>query len=125
MSKRLSLVQVAELKQMVKNGEKPDDIAKHFNIAISSVHNYKARFKAEGEDIPNVRGQRPNGSVKPVNVAGSKVKGITPGKRSAQLTGEVTTSNQPFNFVVNGISVQISSSAVSVNIDKDKIEIKF
>lgn len=125
MSKRLSLVEVAELKQMVKNGEKPDDIAKHFNIAISSVHNYKARFKAEGEDIPNVRGQRPTGSVKPVKAASSKIKGITQRTKSAPVNAKLNHDTAPFNFVVNGVSVQVSSQAKSVNIDRNKIEIKF
>lgn len=119
MSKRLSLVQVEELKQMVKNGKKPDDIAKYFNIAISSVHNYKARFKAEGETVPNLRGQRPSGSVKPVNVGTSK------STKSAPVSSKLNNDKNPFNFVVNGVSVQVSSQAKSVNIDRDKIEIRF
>lgn len=125
MSKRLSLIEVAELREMVKNGEKPDDIAKHFNIAISSVHNYKARFKAEGENIPNVRGQRPTGFVKPVNVRTSKSNGTTQTKTTAPVNTRIKEDKAHFNFVINGVSVHVSSQAKSVNIDQNKIEITF
>lgn len=121
MSKRLSVQQIAEMKEMVIRGEKPDDIAKHFNIAVSSVHNYKARFKAQGESVPNVRGQRPKGSVKPVAVS-STYQVERPNTRNTKTTKQ---TDDRFNFVVNGISVQISSQAVSVNIDKNKMEINF
>jgi hypothetical protein len=98
---------------MVKQGVAPEDIANHFGIAISSVHNYKNRFKAEGLDFPSVRGKRPTGSV--------EVNHTSPGGSEVPIiksTGE-------YKFVVNGISVQISSEAKDVRIDKDGIKINF
>lgn len=112
MAKRLSLVQVEQMKEMVQKGVAPEDIAKKFNMAVSSVHNYKARFKAEGLNFPNVRGKRPTG-----NIPSAEIK---------QITGVVQKNNDSnFKFIVNGVSIQISSQAKSVNIDKNTMEIKF
>lgn len=116
--KRLSLEQVDQMKQMVQRGTAPEDIAKHFGVAISSVHNYKARFKAEGVNFPSVRGKRPTGSVetkstihKPIG----QIKSSTP----PEIDGE------GYKFIVNGTSVQISGHAKNINIGKDSMEINF
>lgn len=112
MSKRLSFEQIEVMKSLVKQGTAPEDIAKKFNVAVSSVHNYKARFKAEGMVFPNVRGKRPVG-----------VKKLAEPK---QTTGVVAkTDDDSFIFIVNGVSVQVSAQAKSVNIDKNTMEIKF
>lgn len=116
--KRLSLDQVEQMKQMVLQGTAPEDIAKHFGVAISSVHNYKARFKAEGVNFPSVRGKRPTGSVelrpavrKPIG----QIKSSTP----QEIDGE------GYKFIVNGTSVQVSGHAKNINIGKDSMEINF
>lgn len=112
MSKRLSIEQIEHMKSLVKEGVAPEDIAKKFNVAVSSVHNYKARFKAEGISFPNVRGRRPVGDKKL--------------PEPKQVTGVVQkTDDTSFKFIVNGVSVQISAQAKSVNIDKNTMEIKF
>lgn len=61
--KRLSTDQMEDMKNMVVKGVSPEDISKHFHIAISSVHNYKKRFKQQGLKFPVVRGSRPTGNV--------------------------------------------------------------
>jgi hypothetical protein len=117
--KRLSLDQVEQMKQMVQKGTAPEDIAKHFGVAISSVHNYKARFKAEGVNFPSVRGKRPTGSVD-VRPSTSKTIGqIKSVDSSSSLSGDT------YKFIVNGTSVQISGHAKNINIDKDSMEINF
>lgn len=115
MSKRLSQEQIEQMKTMVLNGTAPEDIAKVFNIAVSSVHNHKARFKAEGLSFPNVRGKRPTGET--------PKQGGTTTKTTIGVVEQ--TDNTNFKFIVNGVSVQISSEAKSVNIDKNTMEIKF
>lgn len=114
-NKRLSLQDVDNMKNMVLRGVAPEDIAKHFNIAISSVHNYKNRFKKEGLKFPDVRGKRPTGSVDVKSSVTSAGSGQT-------VTG---TGTNMVNFVVNGVSVQVSSDAKNVSINKDKVEISF
>lgn len=119
--KRLSLEQVNYMKQMVQKGVAPEDIAKHFGVAISSVHNYKARFKAEGVRFPSVRGKRPTGSVdvKPsAPVSGTQVSAVSSVKNNNQQT-------DAYKFIVNGTAVQISGHAKNISIDKDSMEINF
>ena len=113
-NKRLSAVEIQQMKTMVANGTAPEDIAKTFGMAISSVHNYKKRFKDQGLKFPSVRGKRPTGSVEPVNNVSKHVQSVS---SLSQQDG--------FKFVVNGVSVQISDQAKNVTIGKDKIEINF
>lgn len=118
-NKRLSLEQVEQMKQMVQRGSAPEDIAKHFNIAISSVHNYKARFKAEGVNFPSVRGKRPTGSVDVKSTVSKPVGQIKSVEPSNEVNGDT------YKFIVNGTSVQISGHAKNISIGKDSMEIKF
>lgn len=117
MATRLSIAQIDEMKKMVLDNVAPEIISKHFGIAISSVHNYKARFKAQGLTFNSVRGKRP----KPVE----PTKDVVNGKN--QVTGVFDTkSKDSFKFIINGVSVQISAAAKSVNIiDKNTLDIKF
>lgn len=115
--KRLSLDQVEQMKQMVKQGTAPEDIAKHFGVAISSVHNYKARFKADGVKFPSVRGKRPTGSVEAVTPVSKTIGQIN--STAQQINAE------EYKFIVNGTSVKISGHAKNINIDKDSMEINF
>lgn len=114
-NKRLSLEDIQQMKSMVQKGVAPEDIAKHFNIAISSVHNYKNRFKAEGIKFPDVRGKRPTGSVdvqsKPI--INTNEQAVT------------SSADGGMNFVVNGVPVKVSAQAKNVNISKNSIEINF
>lgn len=121
-NKRLSLGQIDQMKKMVQQSVAPEDIAKHFGVAISSVHNYKARFKAEGVNFPSVRGKRPTGSV----VVTDKIQN---NKAPIGQIGSSTASQQiddgGYKFIVNGTSIQISSNAKNINIGKNSMEINF
>jgi len=118
-NKRLSLEQMEQMKQMVQKGSAPEDIAKHFNIAISSVHNYKTRFKADGVKFPSVRGKRPTGSVEVKSAVNKTAGEVQPEISTQELNGDT------YKFIVNGTSVQISGHAKNINIGKDSMEIKF
>lgn len=116
-SKRLSLKDIDTIKNMVIQGTAPEDIAKHFKIAISSVHYYKKRFKDEGLTFPNVRGKRPTGSVDiPKNNT------FVP---TAEKISSPSNNAEGFNFVVNGVTVHITGEAKNINIGKDNMEINF
>lgn len=121
-NKRLSLGQIDQMKKMVQQGVAPEDIAKHFGVAISSVHNYKARFKAEGVSFPSVRGKRPTGSV-------AVTDKMQNSKAPIGQIGSSTVSQQidgnGYKFIVNGTSVQISGNAKNINIGKNSMEINF
>lgn len=111
-NKRLTAVEIQQMKTMVANGVAPEDIAKTFEMAISSVHNYKKRFKEEGLKFPSIRGKRPTGAVNPAS-----------GKPVIPSTD--VSSQNGMKFVVNGVSVQISAQAKNVTIGKDSMEINF
>jgi hypothetical protein len=114
-NKRLSAAQIQQMKQMVQSGVSPEDISQHFKIAISSVHNYKKRFKNEGVNFPTVRGKRPTGSVE-TNLGNNNHNTIR------QFANQITDG---YKFIVNGVSVQISAQAKKVSIGKDSMEINF
>ena len=111
-NKRLSAVEIQRMKNMVLNGVAPEDIAQTFGMAISSVHNYKKRFKNEGLKFPSIRGKRPTGVVEPTSV-----KSVVSSDQSLPQNG--------LKFVVNGVSLQISAKAKNVTIGKDSREINF
>jgi hypothetical protein len=114
-NKRLSIQEIEQMKKMVQSGNAPEDIAKHFNVAISSVHNYKARFKADGMKFPSVRGKRPTGSV----VAETARNPIVQASTAIKQIGD------SYQFIVNGVKVQVSGNAKNVNIGKNSMEIDY
>jgi hypothetical protein len=114
-NKRLSITEVEQMKEMVKKGVAPEDIANHFDVAISSVHNYKKKFKEQGVQFPNLKGKRPQGSIKPT-------ASITPKSATVVSSGGKTADMQ---FVVNGIAVTVSGQAKTVTINKDSLEVNF
>lgn len=120
---RLSDSQIAEMKTMVSKGVYPEDIAKHFNIAISSVHNYKNRFKKQGLKFPSVKGKRPAGALKPVDSLGQNNK-VDSNLIERPINSDGYDRNH-YKFIVNGISIEVGSGAKSVNIGKDSMEIRF
>jgi len=112
---RLTNEQLEELKEMVIQGVYPDDIASHFGIAVSTVHNHKKKMKQEGVEFPSVKGKRPASSLKPDEVL-TALKNDEPIRK---------VDGNPMKFVVNGITVEIGAGAKEINIDKDHMEIIF
>ena len=113
--KRLSKDEIEEMKTMVQQGVAPEDLAQRFGIAISSVHNYKKQFKAQGVSFPNVKGKRPTGA---------KPSGVVAGKGSLpKSTPEPIHTG--YKFVVNGVSVQVDGQAKNVVIGNGTIQIDF
>ena len=123
--KRLTFDQVNQMRTMVKNGAIPEDIAKHFGLSISSVHNYKNRFKSEGLSFPTVRGKRPMGSIETKNIVSEPKVQSTPAAASANTPPSKKAEKEAFKFIVNGTSVKISANAKDISIDKGSIEVNF
>lgn len=119
--KRLNNAEKAELKQMVINGVAPDDISKHFGVAISSVHNFKKQLKDQGVQFPSVKGKRPTGAVTP---SGSvKAQGSTKAVQAVVETRQKTNANT--NVIINGVSYEVSDQAKKVVIAKGEIRVDF
>lgn len=121
---RLSQDQVKELQKMVIKGVYPDDIARHFGVAVSSIHNYKKRFKDQGIKFPSVKGKRPGNAPMP----GDIIQRIVPESNRSNVIGTMNSSHQnssDYKFIINGMSVLISAHAKSVNISDHSMEIIF
>lgn len=130
-NKRLTQDEINQMKQMVLEGVSPEDMSKHFNIAISSVHNYKKRFKDQGLSFPTIRGQRPSGDI---NVPKRDlVKELDHVERKArQMIGHTdrlvtpVVSNDDVNdykFFVNGKLIEIKGDISNIVLKKNSIEI--
>jgi transposase len=128
-NKRLSTDQVEEMKAMVVQGVYPEDIAQHFHIAVSSVHNYKNRFREEGLQFPSVKGKRPSGAISPTDSLAKVREQMKPDSNRTSTTGSsvvgVMNNTSTYKFIINGVSVEIGDGAKSVNIGKDSMEIRF
>lgn len=113
-NKSLSVVEMSQLKEAVMNGEPPVDLSKRFNVGISTIHNYKTKFKQEGAVFPSVRGRRvTTGQLKNEHK-------ITPVKTTNSILNQHNNT-----FIVNGIPISITSTAKSVNINNTSNGIVF
>lgn len=112
---KLSKAQLEEMKKMISKGVSPEDISNHFNVAISNVHYYKAKFKKEGLNVPNLKGRRPTGSVQQ-----SAIPGNTP-----VAAGNIGVSGQDMTLVVNGVPVTIHGTAKNVTISNGSLHVNF
>lgn len=120
-TKALSEFQIAEMKTMVTDGVQPQKIADHYKIGISTVHNYKNKFKKEGLVFSSVRGREAQGGIKSpaTSLFNNNVQ------RNNSIVSKTNAQTNPQNqmlsgstFVINGTSVNVSSEAKSVNINK-------
>lgn len=115
--KKLTDQHIKEMTQMVTQGKTPEEISKHFNIAVSSVHNYKRELRKKGVDVPDIKGKRPGDlyKKKPAKVIASNV----PVKKD-------TTLKSPFLMVtVNDVVFKVDSRAKSVTIGQDELHVTF
>lgn len=120
-NKRLSPDQINDLQKMVVKGVYPDDIAKHFNIAVSSIHNYKKRFKEMGLDFPSIKGKKPSDALMPQDVVNHEVKM----DKTIKTHEDAPVNGNHIKFIINGIEVIISSGAKSINISDHLLEVRF
>lgn len=117
--KRLNPTEKAELNQMVINGVVPEDISKHFGIAISSVHNFKKQLRNKGVDFPTVKGKRPSGEV--VSTSGT----VNEDNNNVKVSSYKTKDAANTSLIINGVSYEVSSQAKKVIINKGEIRVDF
>lgn len=110
--KKITESQLKMLREMMIKGVTPDEISKHFGIAISSVHNYKRQLKDAGVDIPDIRGKRPSDKE-----GGKHVESI--------ITAMAAPTPEGFTINLNGVSIYISNSAKHISIGPEGLNISF
>ena len=115
--KKLSDANMKEMTDMVTQGKTPEEISRHFNIAVSSVHNYKRELKKKGVDIPDIKGKRPGDPYqrKPVRVI---AQGNTPVKKDTTLSSYITVN-------INHCVFRVDSQAKEVTIGQDSLTVRF
>ncbi|MDB5133426.1 MAG: hypothetical protein JWP37_29 [Mucilaginibacter sp.] len=116
--KVLNKEEIEELKQMAIVGVAPNDIAGYFGIGIASVHNHKAKLKADGVDIPNVRGQRPKGEIGGVALPLKSDPSRDPSKT-------FDTNDDSYRFSINGRSVIVTGPVKDIKITPEGLEVNY
>ena len=115
--RKITPKEIDKMKRMVVQGVYPGDIAERFHMAVSSIHNYKKKFKEEGLDFPSLRGKREifyKSLEQPERIQ----------KDETQM--ELNFHNpENYTFVINTVEIEVSKDARHVNIDKDKMEVIF
>lgn len=131
MSKQqLSVKDLQQILELAKDGLTPEEIAKKFDVAVSTIHYHKGKWKKEGMELPDIRGKRPRGFVEQaaesIPNAFRAITGITaPTKQSSTDQRVNLPDNGSYKFVVNGTTVTINSKAKSVEIHPDRIIVNF
>ncbi len=116
--KKLTDQHIKEMTQMVTQGKTPDEISKHFNIAVSSVHNYKRELRKKGVDVPDVKGKRPGDPFQR-----KVVKAITP--TAPAIRKSTTLKSGYISVTVNDVLFKVDSRAKSVTIGQDTLHVMF
>ena len=109
-----------QIKTMLQNGVKPEEIAEKFGVTVASVNNYKKKFRDAGMSFGS-------GSKR-----GRKAKSASASDDGEETTpapiGQIGRSKgtaQAYRFIINGVSVEISGQARNINIGKNSMEINF
>jgi hypothetical protein len=128
MGKSLTESEVGRLKTMALQGYTPATISKDLGCAISTVHHYKDKLRKElGLQFPTVKGKRPTELPYPEPATPSTSRAVA-GFDTKHVRGSETTIHpvqQPIQFVVNGVTVQVAPGAKSIEIGNNVIHINF
>lgn len=103
---------------MVTQGKTPEEISKRFNIAVSSVHNYKRELRKKGVDVPDIKGKRPGDIYqrKPVKAL-ALAEPVT--KKDTTLRSSYIT------VTINDVVFKVDSRAKAVTIGQDELHVAF
>ena len=118
--KKLEGKQQVQFEKMVMEGKTPEDISKHFGIAVSSVHNYKRALRNTGTTVPDVRGKRPS------NIPPVPVETIMP--ESEAVSTSTVSQDLHGNYVkitIDNVVFYISALAKSVSIEQNTLQVRF
>ena len=124
--KKVSAEDMEQIKTMLQEGIKPEEIAEKFGVTVASVNNYKKKFRDAGMSFGS--GSKRGRKAKTAAVsedgetnAPAPIGQIGRGKASASANANA----QAYRFIINGVSVEISGQARNINIGKNSMEINF
>jgi len=120
--KRLEGEALREFEKLVLAEKTPEDIARHFDIAVSSVHNYKRAMKERGIEIPNVRGKRPQGFA-PRPVMPRFVRGDYP--TEATQNDSTSYGSGFIEFLVDGKPIMVPKNVKSIKMENNQVILEY
>ncbi len=108
-----------QIKTMLQEGVKPEEIAEKFGVTVASVNNYKKKFRDAGMSFGS--GSKRGRKAKPAVSKDDEEESSAP---IGQI-GKGKNAAQAYRFIINGVSVEISGQARNINIGKNSMEINF
>jgi len=124
MAHNKKLGDMTEFTTLVLDGVTPEDISKRFNVAISTVHNYKRQLQEQGLEIPSVRGKRPSGKYDDYPKGFAPLLTTHAKSGVAELPGTDTVSVAPeprmdehITFEVGEVQIRVSMSNGAQHVD--------
>lgn len=117
---KVSAEDMEQIKTMLQEGVKPEEIAEKFGVTVASVNNYKKKFRDAGLSFGT--GSKRGRKAKTASV--SEDEEAAPSAPIGQI-GKSKGTAQAYRFIINGVSVEISGQARNINIGKNSMEINF
>ena len=117
---KVSAEDMEQIKTMLQEGTKPEEIAEKFGVTVASVNNYKKKFRDAGMSFGSgsKRGRKAKAAAASNDGEGTATAPI------GQI-GKGKGTAQAYRFIINGVSVEISGQARNINIGKNSMEINF
>jgi len=116
---KVSAEDMEQIKTMLQEGVKPEEIAEKFGVTVASVNNYKKKFRDAGMSFGS--GSKRGRKAKPAVSRNDEEESSAP---IGQI-GKGKNAAQAYRFIINGVSVEISGQARNINIGKNSMEINF
>lgn len=118
---KVSAEDMEQIKIMLQEGVKPEEIAEKFGVTPASVNNYKKKFRDAGMSFGS--GSKRGRKAKSASVSeDGEVSAPAP---IGQIGKGKGATSQAYRFIINGVSVEISGQARNINIGKNSMEINF
>ena len=113
-----------QIKTMLQEGIKPEEIAEKFGVTVASVNNYKKKFRDAGMSFGS--GSKRGRKAKTAAVSeGGETNAPAPIGQIGRSKASTNANAQAYRFIINGVSVEISGQARNINIGKNSMEINF
>lgn len=122
--KKVSAEDMEQIKTMLQEGIKPEEIAEKFGVTVASVNNYKKKFRDAGMSFGS--GSKRGRKAKTAAVSeDGETNAPAPIGQIGRSKASTNANAQAYRFIINGVSVEISGQARNINIGKNSMEINF
>lgn len=113
MKKNLDKAKLNELKKMIIEGKTSKEIADLFKISTATVNYHRAKLKRQGIKKPLKKDINP------------QIDQVSEDVNTIKLNEKKMKTSKNLKFIINGVQINISGKAKSVNISPEPFEIDF